>query len=86
MKKSTRGNAPRSDAGDFGRLRHKDRPRHSWQKEAGRIEKSTSRFTSLDGGGKSYLEMQDDGTQPRHPDLRSREVGNLKSGRANTAK
>jgi hypothetical protein len=86
MKKSTRSNPPRSDAGNFGRLQRKPRASHSWEREASRIEKSNSKFTSLSGGGQSYLETRDDGTQPRHPDLTSREVGTLKAGKADRAK
>jgi hypothetical protein len=81
-----RSNAPRSDAGDFGRLRHKDRPSHSWQREAGRIAKSTSKFGSLDGGGKSNLETGHDETRAKHQDLFNRHIGTLKGGKTDEAK
>jgi hypothetical protein len=75
----------RSDAG-VSRLRHKDRPRHSWEKEAGRIDKANASFTSLDGGGKSNVEAGTKGKRPEHKDLFSREVGNLKAGKTDRQK
>jgi hypothetical protein len=81
-----RSNAPRSDAGDFGRLRHKDRQSHSWDRESSRIAKSTAKFTSLDGGGKSNLETGHEVTRARHQDLFNRHIGTLKGGRVDEAK
>jgi hypothetical protein len=86
-KSSTRGNAPRSSAGDFGRLKHKPRKSHSFEKEMNRIERSTSKFSSLDGGGKSGLkERGHDETRPKHQDLFNRFTGNLKGGKTDEAK
>jgi hypothetical protein len=82
MNNKIRGSAP-----DFGRLRHKDRPSHSWQREAARIEKSNSKFGPLSGGGKSNLETTpDDGTRPRHQDLFNRHIGTLKGEKTDEAK
>jgi len=77
----------KSTAGSFGRLRHKDRPSHSWEREASRISKSTSTFGPLDGGGKTGMaERGHDETRAKHKDLFSRETGNLKAGQADREK
>jgi hypothetical protein len=77
----------KSSAPDFGRKQHKPRPSHSSEREMARIEKSNSRFTSLSGGGKSYLESTGhDGTRAKHPDLFNRHIGTLKKGEADTRK